>query len=110
MTTDNKTETELDQVRRILLGPIEENNDARDKRILDFIKGETTANAEHLDRMEARLGEITAMVAANRRATLSELSKAITDLAERPGQPTPETNATKLQGNVQALAATRNTR
>ncbi len=110
MTTDNTADAELDQVRRILLGPIEQNNDARDKRIMDFIKAETTANAEHLDRMETRIREITTMVNTSRRETLGELSRAIADLAERQKGPVPDLKTGELKGNVQAMAATRNSR
>lgn len=109
MTTDNTADTELEQVRRILLGPIDQNNEARDKRIMDFIRDETTANAAQLDRMEIRLREITAMVNKTRRDTLSELSKAISDLAEHPLKQVQDTNGAEVQGNVQALTATRKT-
>jgi hypothetical protein len=112
--TDSKAESELDQIRRILLGPIEDANAARDERILNFIKAETTASAERLDRMEARLSELAALVENSRRSTLSELGRAIEDLAAQPkrhAEPrSAGPNAGELHGNVQALAATRNSR
>ena len=109
MTTDNTADTELEKVRRILLGPVDQNNEARDKRIMDFIRDETTANAAQLDRMEIRLREITAMVNKTRRDTLNELSKAISDLAEHPLKKVQDANGAEVQGNVQALTATRKT-
>ena len=109
MTTENRAETELDQVRRLLLGPFEQNNDARDQRIKDFIRDETMANAAQLDRMEKQLREITAVVNKARRETLSELSKAISDLAQDPAQHVAEPGASEPPENVRELAATRKT-
>ncbi len=115
MTAETKAAVELEEIRRILLGPVEEANAARDERILNFIKSETTASAERLERMEARINELAAMVENARRTTLTDLGKAIEDLAAQPKRPIVETrsanpNTGDLHGNVQALAATRNTR
>ncbi len=115
MAAESKAEVEMEQIRRILLGPVEEANSARDERILNFIKSETTASAERLERMEARLDELAAMVEHSRRSTLTDLGKAIEDLAVQSKRPLVEPrnsapNTSDLHGNVQALAATRNVR
>ncbi len=110
MTADNSAEVELDQIRRILLGPIEEVYEARDKRIFDFIKAETTATNERLERMEARLNEISAGVEGSRRNTLRELSKAISELAQQPKRLVVDAAKEDIHDNVQALAASRNVR
>ena len=106
MTGDNKAEMELDQIRRILLGPIEEVYEARDKRIFDFIKRETTTTIERLDQIEARLAEITTVMEGTRRNTLRELAKAISELAQQPklGH---EPVGNDSHDNVQAMVATR---
>ena len=115
MAAENKAEVEMEQIRRILLGPVEEANAARDERILNFIKSETTASAERLERMEARLDELAALVEQSRRSTLTDLGRAIEDLAVQTKRPLVEPrnntpNTGELHGNVQALAATRNGR
>ena len=108
MTTD-KAHTELNEIRRILFGPIEESNDARDERILKFIKSEMAATSERLDRIEARLDELAATVDDSKQDTLNEIGRAIVEISQHPKR-LMGPNTGELHDNVQALAASRNSR
>lgn len=103
MTTDNNGNLELEQLRRIMLGPIEESNAARDKKILDFIKAEMAATAERLERMEARLNDISALVENDRRDTLAEIGGALTELGQHLERQASGSRADELLSNVRNL-------
>lgn len=101
MISDSNQNMELEQLRKILLGPMEETNEARDKKILDFIKAETAATAQRLDQIEARLNKISAAVEDERRSTLAEVGDAITELGQhltrQAGERQPEFHEPELQ-------------
>lgn len=110
MISDSKPNVELEQLRRILLGPMEETNETRDKKILDFIKSETAANAQRLDRIEARLNDITAAAEDERRDTLAEIGEAIAELGQHLKRQSGDRQQDYDQPELQNVAAGGNLR
>ena len=101
MIVDDKGNLELDQLRQILLSPMEKTNELRDQKILDFIKSETAATMSRLNQIEARLNDLSESVADDRRRTVTEIGDAIAELGQqlkRLGDaPVSDTSESKVQ-------------
>jgi len=101
MIVDDKGNLELDQLRQILLSPMEKTNELRDQKILDFIKSETAATMSRLNQIEARLSEVSDTMADDRRRTVTEIGEAIAELGQQlkrlADAPISETTESKVQ-------------
>ena len=101
MIVDDKGNLELDQLRQILLSPMEKTNELRDQKILDFIKSETAATMSRLNQIEARLSEVSDTMADDRRRTVTEIGEAIAELGPQlkklADAPISETTESKVQ-------------
>ncbi|MGI9413940.1 MAG: hypothetical protein ACR2PM_09735 [Hyphomicrobiales bacterium] len=101
MKIEDTGNLELDQLRQILLTPMEKTNELRDQKILDFIKGETASTLARLNQIEARLVEISDTVADERRRTVTDIGDAIAELGQQlkrlGGEPDMDDEPEKVQ-------------
>ena len=111
MIVDDKGNLELDQLRQILLSPMEKTNEVRDQKILDFIKSETAATLARLNQIEARLNEISESVADDRQRTMTDIGDAIAELGQQLKKFAVETDSTdSTESKVQNIGAAGNLR
>ena len=104
MTLDKKASVELEHLRKILTGPLAEDNEARDEKILEIIRNEMSATAERLDRLEARLEDISTLVETHRRGILAEVGEAIATLGDRDKRQATDPKTEDPQDDVPDLA------